>query len=363
MTEVPRFARFSIVLDSEETELQLPILGGTHYRVSTSRAVSIRGDESISVAVAEEGFRAPRIYRRFEQPAQVPLSGVTITPVAFGAANTAAVELMREIRAMRFLSLYPVIGKPAALPSPAPPMEGAASPFRIAAVVHLHYGELWPELASYLRAIPGAPPVIVTLTAEDPQLAGMIREDFPRADVRVVPNRGYDIAPFVSLLNSGALDEYDLICKIHGKKSVRRDGSASLIGEAWRAASLQSVLADAPRVIRRFVEDRDLGLAGPGRFHMAETGFRRFLAMRRNRLEMIRLAGQMGLPWHRVPLDFYAGAMFWVRPAALRPLRELALPTDRFPAPGKRDGTLAHVVERLFNISVTQAGFTVVDLP
>ncbi len=49
--------------------------------------------------------------------------------------------------------------------------------------------------------------------------------------------------------------------------------------------------------------------------------------------------------------------MFWVRPAALRPLRELGL-ADAFPEEkGLLDGGLEHATERLFAASVVAAGY------
>jgi len=58
-------------------------------------------------------------------------------------------------------------------------------------------------------------------------------------------------------------------------------------------------------------------------------------------------------------LDITSGSMFWVRPAALKPLLDLNLSIDHFPAEyGQLDGTLAHAIERLFLFVCEKAGFT-----
>ncbi|MGA8712017.1 MAG: rhamnan synthesis F family protein [Roseiarcus sp.] len=76
---------------------------------------------------------------------------------------------------------------------------------------------------------------------------------------------------------------------------------------------------------------------------------------------VLELAVRMGVPAERFRLDFFGGTMFWVRPEALRPLRELRL-ADAFPEEkGLLDGGLEHAIERLFATSVIAAGYKLVN--
>ena len=69
----------------------------------------------------------------------------------------------------------------------------------------------------------------------------------------------------------------------------------------------------------------------------------------------------MGVPAERFRLDFFGGTMFWVRPEALRPLRELGLADTFLEEKGLLDGGLEHATERLFATSVVAAGYKLVN--
>jgi lipopolysaccharide biosynthesis protein len=83
-----------------------------------------------------------------------------------------------------------------------------------------------------------------------------------------------------------------------------------------------------------------------------------------NEATTLALAGRMGIPPAAFHLDFFAGTMFWARPAALAPLRDIGLRLADFPAgAGPDDGALQHAVERLFSASVAKADMKVEDVP
>lgn len=238
---------------------------------------------------------------------------------------------------------------------------------KLGIVAHLHFTDVWADIEASLRCIPHPFGLIVTLTAADPELERSITASFPGADIRIVPNVGRDVRPFMALLDEGALDGFDLVCKIHGKKSLR-DGRPTALGDLWRRSALYDLIAGPGRldeVLTRFESDAGLGLLGPERFRVPNERFTAHDAWSGNRAETLALAERLGIIASRFDLDFFAGTMFWARPAALKLLRGAGLgePDTYAPEAGRTDGAVEHALERLFTTGARAAGFSLGALP
>ncbi len=179
-------------------------------------------------------------------------------------------------------------------------------------------------------------------------------DESARATLFPAPNRGRDIAPFLALLKTGALDRFDAVLKLHTKKSPH------LMDGVLRRRLIFTLLAGAPdqcAAVIAIFRDPKVGMAG------SRWSFRTRKAMwMDNRQRVEALAAAMKPPGRPV-VGFFEGSMFWFRPAALAPLTTLALTTEDFePEAGQLDGMLHHAVERAFTISAWAGGFTVRDL-
>ena len=75
----------------------------------------------------------------------------------------------------------------------------------------------------------------------------------------------------------------------------------------------------------------------------------------------LKIAERMGVPADKFQLDFFGGTMFWVRPEALKPLRDLRLAADMPRESGLVDGDLPHALERVLPTSVLVAGYKLAD--
>lgn len=254
------------------------------------------------------------------------------------------------IQALRYMlegAPYPAFQVPKA---PNPPRLDRPGVAKIAFVVHVYYPELWPEIADRLLAMEHPVDLYVTTCAElEARVQGAVLTAFPAAKVCVFPNVGMDILPFLSLVNQLAESGYTAVCKLHTKKG---DG---VLAAQWRTAMLDTLIGtpkSVQLVAQAFAADSLLQLAGPAEYFQSAQKL-----MLDNEPAVsdlyVGLRGQSGRV--TVPGDwgFFAGTMFWSRPALLKPLAEMVLnaPLVQFkPEAVKTDGQLVHAIERVFGL-------------
>ena len=138
----------------------------------------------------------------------------------------------------------------------------------------------------------------------------------------------------------------------------------SYLGDLWRRRLLFDLLAGpdiAKTIVRTFEADPGVGMIGPRAFRLPSPTVPLGPSWGKSGPKVLELAAKMGVAPERFHLDFFGGTMFWVRPEALRPLRELRL-TGAFPEEkGLLDGGLEHSTERLFSTAAVVAGFKLAD--
>jgi glycosyltransferase involved in cell wall biosynthesis len=221
----------------------------------------------------------------------------------------------------------------------------ALAGMRIAVVAHVFYREMWRQIVQYLRNIPVPYELFVTVPegAEALTLAG-IRRTHPQANIVVSPNRGWDVAPFLQVLSEQRLSErFDVVCKLHTKKG-------RTYPDLWRKMMLDSTLGNQLMVTELLLEFRrqpDLIIAGASDFFISGP---KFIGPNGPMVAAIAEGYRPGVK-HPSEWGFFAGTMFWMRPAAYerftKVLQEFrGWETDT----GKNDGEFAHAAERAFGL-------------
>jgi hypothetical protein len=222
---------------------------------------------------------------------------------------------------------------------------------RLAVLLHLYHNDMLPLFQAYLSNIRF--PFTLFISTDTEKKKQQIERDFVawqggRVEVRVMENRGRDIAPKIIGFRD-VYDEYPYLLHLHTKRSSR----------SWLSFNLDSLLGSHEaimRVFQAFHLHTDLGIVAPRLFPRVK----RFMVWGANFELCQSLARRLEIAiTPQSPLDFPAGSMFWTRSAALRPLLDLDLTLEDFPEEaGQTDGTLAHAIERLYFYACELAGFT-----
>lgn len=226
----------------------------------------------------------------------------------------------------------------------------------LAAIIHLYYDELAPELRDVLTLSMAGPADLYVTTDTDAKRAALADcfADWPhgKVEVRLVPNRGRDVAPRIVGL-ADVHERYELCLNLHGKRSPHW-----IHGDAWRRdqvgllAGNREVVLGILEAFRRWPR---LGLVMPRIFPPVRPSINWGYDFDR----CVRLGERLGIAITRSQaLHFPAGSMFWSRRGALRPLLDLALsPEDFEEEDGLPRGSMAHAIERLMLHICERAGF------
>ena len=113
--------------------------------------------------------------------------------------------------------------------------------------LHIYYNNLYEQLKQCIKNIePYSFDLFVTMIEEDKGIIRDIRETFPDAKIQIVENRGYDIGPFIELINQVNLDNYDYVVKLHTKRNMPKGSLLhyfDVSGSKWRNYALDFISA------------------------------------------------------------------------------------------------------------------------
>lgn len=238
-------------------------------------------------------------------------------------------------------------------------------PPRIAVCAHVYYDDMIPDMMASVGTIPVPYHLDITtdtIAKRDSILDQLQAYDLDDVTVRVVgSNQGRDTSALLiaqrEVLLSG---DYDLICRIHSKKSPQDDHNASDLFRSHMYDNLLDSPAYVAEILRLFEEHPTLGMVFPPVVNIAYPTLGH--AWFANRAPAEALAERLNIRTKfdaATPLAPY-GSMFWARPETLRKLVEPDWAWTDFPDnDGYVDGSLTHVLERLLAYAVIDAGFHV----
>lgn len=232
---------------------------------------------------------------------------------------------------------------------------------KLAVHLHLYYLEQLPEILKNLNSLDGQNyDLFVTMVEKNQEAEQAIKSFNPDAKIMIVPNLGYDVGPFIEFLHQINLDDYDYILKIHTKGNKSKNhtwlNGNRLDNQLWKQILYDALLKDKERVKHNLAileENPDIGMLSSKYCITDEKRTYQKLLPQIN--ESLQQCG-----FEKVErVRFVAGTMFYVRAKLLKPLLKYTIKDFTESDGNVKEGTFAHVVERLLGALVLAQGYTV----
>ena len=235
---------------------------------------------------------------------------------------------------------------------------------RALVAIHCYYEDMIDELMDYADRLPCERHIVVTTDTEHKRAVlegALAARGVPSYEVRITEsNAGRDVSAFLvgcaDLLRS---DDYDIVVKLHSKRSPQ-DGA--VVGGWFKRHLFGNLLHSenfAANVVSLLSEHPQIGMVIPPVIHIGFPTMGQ--AWFYNKEPAAELCKRLGIS---TPLDASTplsalGSMFIARPRALRKLVDAGLTWSDFENQPYGDGSIAHVIERLFTYSSLGAGMPV----
>ena len=226
---------------------------------------------------------------------------------------------------------------------------------KVAIHIHVFYPDLLDEILLALSKNRIKPDVFIS--HNDQRNEGWLTNKVKDAGyqlrmIDVVPNRGRDIGPLLTLYGRILDKEYDIHGHFHTKKSIDIRESD---GKKWRQYLLGNLIGRedmrmADRIISEIIIDKKLGIVFPDDPNCIGWCENKNIALTLSkRLNIIRLPDNFNFP---------IGTMFWAKRGALRNLYDLKIDWEEYPSePISYDGTILHAIERIIPLVAIENGY------
>lgn len=222
---------------------------------------------------------------------------------------------------------------------------------------HLYYTDQLDYFLEKLSNIQGCEyDLYVTMVEKNADAEQKIFRLFPSARILIVPNKGYDVGPFVDVLNRVNLREYDYVLKVHTKNITLNNGDKIngrwIARKCWMPLLVESLIGTKKifaNNLRRFSHHPETGMIASKYLTTSSTdSYTNILPQVHNTIKKLGFY---------VPkkITFVAGTMFMARAHLFLPIVKAGYGIDDFEPTGRtaQGNQLAHVFERVFGALMT----------
>lgn len=223
---------------------------------------------------------------------------------------------------------------------------------------HLYYLDQLDYFLEKLSNIEGCTyELYVTMVQKNAEAEQKILRLFPDARILIVPNKGYDVGPFIDVLNRVSLRNYDYVLKVHTKNTSLNNGVKInrrwIMRKCWMQLLVESLIGSKKIFadnLLRFARHPETGMIASKHLTTSSTdSYTNILPQVQNTIKKLGL---------NVPrkLTFVAGTMFMARAHLFLPIIKAGYTVNDFEPTGKthQGNQLAHVFERVFGAMITE---------
>lgn len=234
---------------------------------------------------------------------------------------------------------------------------------KICVFMHLFYTDMLDELLDYVANLSSLPDVeydlVVTLCAQQNNIEQKIYAFKDNAQIIIVPNRGYDIAPFLQAVKSVHLHEYDYIIKLHSKRNLTSPAylpTCCFRGDQWRKKLLEFMATpqNLASTFKQFKKNPKIGMITSP--ELITSSVKQDVVAYHKSKKII-----LGMGLSLKEKYFVAGTMFIAKASLFRLWKHL--PYDAFDFeefdPTHKGGSLAHALERVLGFMIYAQGYRI----
>lgn len=228
---------------------------------------------------------------------------------------------------------------------------------RILVILHLYYQQSWKEIKEYLKNLDAYNyDLIVTVTEgkTNPRVLADV-ESFPHTK-KIIPceNRGYDLGPFLRVLEETNLDSYDIVFKLQSKSTKRPwiyIYRQLFFRRDWFLNLYEGILSakNAHLTVDALYTDEKVGMVAAWNLIVSDPKHKQQL--------IVRQSASRGLSI-REDYRFVAGTCFAVRAQCLKPVQQLRIMAEDFQSTAAARGlSFGHFLERYLCATVQDQGY------
>ncbi len=215
---------------------------------------------------------------------------------------------------------------------------------------HIYYKDKWYELKEILKNFSKYE---IELHITMPELNLDLKEDIlafrPDAQICIVENKGYDIAPFLHVINKLDLQNYSYLVKLHTKKDQDLSthvNKINLQGSLWRDCLLEpfKTKESINTIIQKLENNDKLAMHANFKLIVFKEGSKRV------KKKVAEFLDKYSLPQRK--FAYVGGTMFIAKADCFSLLQSFDLKVDDFTSPEIGEPDLAHVIERILGYCV-----------